>query len=460
MGSLVTSGVGSGLDIASLVQQLVQAEAGPKTLRLDAEEAKVQGKLSALGTLRSALASFRDTVIKLKDIDKFQGREVSLSKPDFLTATATAGAVPGSYEVVVQQLASAHKLQSAGVSSGAFVVGTGTLQITAGLQIFNVDITDQDKTLAGIAAAINKSAAGAKVVATVVSGATEARLTITSRAPGLANAITVTQSGGDGGLAPLVAGLTPLAPALDAEAVIEGIEVKSGTNTISEAIAGVDITLVAVSDEDETTQVNVGYNRTAARKTIDELVKSYNAVVDAIKSVSSYNPETKEGGPLFGDVGVRNIVYQLRRELTSNVSGLSGPFDMLGELGVSADLSGKLSVDAAKLDAAFAANFDAIGELFAAKDVGVAVKLDKLLAPYLDSAGVFDSRAAGLKSSIDDINDRREALNTRLEALQTRYTKQFNGLDSLLSQLQGTSNFLNQQLSKLPGSAPLRRAGN
>ena len=211
---------------------------------------------------------------------------------------------------------------------------------------------------------------------------------------------------------------------------------------------------------DETTQVNVGYNRTAARKTIDELVKSYNAVVDAIKSVSSYNPETKEGGPLFGDAGVRNIVYQLRRELTSNVSGLSGPFDMLGEIGVSADLSGKLSVDAAKLDAAFAANFDAIGELFAAKDVGVAVKLDKLLAPYLDSDGVFDSRTAGLKSSIDDINERREALNTRLVALQTRYTKQFNALDSLLSQLQGTSNFLNQQLSQLPGSAPLRRDGN
>ena len=84
---------------------------------------------------------------------------------------------------------------------------------------------------------------------------------------------------------------------------------------------------------------------------------------------------------------------------------------MLGEIGITAELSGKLSVDAAKLDAAFAADFDAIGELFATEDVGVAVKLDALLAPYLDSDGVFDSRTAGLKSSIDDINDRREALN-------------------------------------------------
>ena len=74
---------------------------------------------------------------------------------------------------------------------------------------------------------------------------------------------------------------------------------------------------------------------------------------------------------------------------------MSGPFDMLGEIGISADLDGKLSVDSAKLDAAFATNFDAIGELFAADDVGVAVKLDKLLAPYLEADGVFDSRTAG-----------------------------------------------------------------
>ena len=249
MGSIVSSGVGSGLDTASLVRQLVQAEGAPKSLRLDAEEAKVQAKLSALGTLRSALASFRDTVSKLKDIDKFQGREVSLSTPDFLSAAATSSAVPGSYEVVVEELASAHKLQSAGVQSAASVVGTGTLRVTVGTQIFDVVIDDENDSLAEIAAAINDSAASAKVFATVVSGATEARLTITARATGLANAITVTQSGGNGGLAPLVAGLTPLQPARNAKALIEGIEVTSGTNTISGAIAGVDITLVA-ADED------------------------------------------------------------------------------------------------------------------------------------------------------------------------------------------------------------------
>lgn len=460
MGSIVSSGVGSGLDVASLVEQLVRAEGGPKTVRLNAEEARVQAKLSALGTLRSALASFRDTVATLKDVTKFQGRQVSLSVADFIKGAATSSAVPGSYAIEVEQLASAHKLQSGPVAAATTVIGTGTLRISTNGLNFDVVIDSTNNTLAGIAAAINDSAASAKVVATIVTGASEARLTLTARASGAANALTITQSGGDDGLAALVyppspTGLTPLQGALDAQARIDGVIVTSSTNVISGAIAGVDVTLLAANDDGETTELTVGYDRAAARKTIDELVKSYNAVVDAIKSVSSYNRETNEGGPLFGDAGVRNIVHQLRRELTSNVTGLSGPFDMLGEIGITADLNGKLSVAGATLDSAFAADFDAIGELFATEDVGVAVKLDRLLAPYLDSDGVFDSRTAGLKSSIDVINERREALNTRLAALQTRYTKQFNALDSLLAQLQGTSNFLTQQLSRLPG--PLRR---
>lgn len=462
MGSIVSSGVGSGFDVAGIVKQLVQAEGAPKSARLDAEEAKVQSKLSALGSLRSALASFRDTVATLKDITKLQGRQVTLSTPDFVQGTSSSSAVPGSYAIEVDTLAAAHRLQSGPVAAATTVIGTGSLRITTGGQIFDVDIGSTNNTLAGIAHAINDSAAGARVLATVVTGAGQVRLTLQARSTGVANAMTITQSGGDNGLAGLVyppspTGLTELRAASDAQAFVDGVPVTSTTNTISGAIAGVDLTLLEVNDDGETSQLTVGYDRAAARKKVEDFAKSYNAVVDAIKSVASYNAATKTGGPLFGDTGVRNIVHQLRRELTSNVTGLSGPFDMLGEIGISADLNGKLNVDSAKIDAAFATNFDAIGELFAADDVGVAVKLDNLLAPYLEADGVFDSRTAGLQSSVDTINERREALTERLVALQTRYTKQFNALDSLLTQLQGTSSFLTQQLSKLPGSAPLQR---
>jgi flagellar hook-associated protein 2 len=461
MGTIISSGVGSGLDVAGLVSKLVQAEGAPKAAQLDQAEAKVQAKLSALGSLRSALASFRDTLTVLKDASKFQGRQATLSTPDFLTASASATAVPGSYSIVVDRLASAHKLQSGDYLAADSVVGTGTLQIATGGEVFQLEIDAESNTLAGVAAAINASAASQKVQATVITGSGAARLTITARNTGEDNALVITQSGGDGGLAALEfphsgTGLNEIAEALDARAFIDGLLVTSDTNTITGAIAGVDLTLV-VASEGEATEVAIGYDRTAARETVESFVKSYNALVDSLKKLTSYNAETRQGGPLFGDGGVRNLVDQLRRELSSSVAQADGAYDTLAKIGITVQLDGKLAVDSADLDAAFTADFDAIGELFGSEDTGLAVKLDARLEPYLASQGVFDSRTASLKSSIEAIADRREALNQRLVALQTRYTKQFNALDSLLAQLQGTSNFLAQQLGNLPGSAPLTR---
>jgi flagellar hook-associated protein 2 len=461
MGTIISSGVGSGLDVAGLVSKLVQSEGAPKAAQLDQAEAKVQAKLSALGSLRSALASFRDTLTALKDASKFQGRQATLSTPDFLTAAASATAVPGSYSIVVDRLASAHKLQSGDYLAADSVVGTGTLQIATGGESFQVEIDAESNTLAGIAAAINASAASEKVQATVIVGSGAARLTITARNTGEDHALAITQSGGDGGLAALVyphsgTGLTEISQALDARAFIDGLLVTSDTNTITGAIAGVDLTLVADS-EGEATQVAIGYDRAAARTTVDSFVQSYNALVDSLKKLTSYNAETRQGAPLFGDGGVRNLVDQLRRELSASAGPAAGDYDTLTKIGITVQLDGKLAVDSTDLGAAFTANFDAIGELFGSENTGVAVKLDALLEPYLASQGVFDSRTASLKSSIEAITDRRQALNQRLIALQARYTKQFNALDSLLAQLQGTSNFLAQQLGNLPGSAPLTR---
>ncbi len=456
MGTIASSGVGSGFDVNGIVQKLVTAEGAPKSARLNQQEAKVQGKLSALGTLRAALAKFQDTVTALKSLDKFQGRQTTLSTPDFLSVTTDSTAVPGSYAVEVQQVASAQKLQSGTFASSSTVVGTGTLQITAGGQIFQIDIDNTNDTLAGIASAINSSAAGSKVMATVISGATEARLTITARDSGLANAMTITQSGGDGGLVkveypPSGVGMTQLSPALDARVLVDGVLATSATNSISGAITGVTLNVGQDNATGETTTVNVDYNRTATRKAVGDFATAYNGVVDAIKSVASYNASTKQGGPLFGDTGVVNIADQLRRVLTSSVPGVNQATDMLAEIGISAGLDGKLSVNSTRLDAAFNTNFDGVGQLFAADKVGVAVKLGGLLDQYVGADGLFDKRASTLNASIKDISDQRGALTDRLTELQARYTKQFNALDSLLAKLQSTSNYLTQQLGNLPG---------
>jgi flagellar hook-associated protein 2 len=268
--------------------------------------------------------------------------------------------------------------------------------------------------------------------------------------------MTITQSGGDGGLSeleypPSGSGMAQLAEALDARVLVDGVLATSDTNAISGAIAGVTLNVNQKNALGETTTVGVDYNRTATRKTVGDFVTAYNAVVDAIKSVASYNASTKQGGPLFGDAGVLNIADQLRRVLSSTVSGVDEATDMLAEIGISAGLDGKLSINSTQLDAAFNANFDAVGQLFAADKVGVAVKLGDLLEQYVGADGLFDKRTETLNASIKDIGDQRQALTDRLSELQARYTKQFNALDTLLAKLQGTSNYLAQQLGNLPG---------
>jgi len=457
-GTIASNGVGSGIDVQGIVQKLVQAEGAPQTARLDTAEADAQGKISALGSLRSALSSFQDAVTKLQNINGFEGRQVVTSSDEFFSAIARTTALPASYEVEVEQLAQAHKLQSTPFVSSSTPVGTGTLRITTGGQSFNVVIDSTNNTVAGIANAINSSTAGKSVVATVITGASgAATFTLAARTTGVANALTVTQSGGDGGLAVLqyppsgVTGLTQIAQARDAHAKIEGVEVTSATNTVSGAIAGVDISLLKANDAGDTSTLAVQYDKTSARSLVDAFVKAYNGVVDAVKSVASYDADTKQAGPLFGDSGIVNIVDQLRRVLGSTVTGPSPSFDMLAKIGVTADLDGHLSVDGTKLDAAFATGFDDVGKLFAAPDVGIANGLGNLLHSYLASGGVFDGRNDSLKASISDIGDQRQRLTDRLNALQARYLTQFNALDTLLAQMQSTSNFLTQQLSNLPG---------
>ncbi len=229
------------------------------------------------------------------------------------------------------------------------------------------------------------------------------------------------------------------------------MEVTSATNTITGAIDGVQIDLHKANDPGDTSTVTVQYDQPGARTLIDSLVKSYNGVVDAVKSVASYDASAQKAGPLFGDLGVNNLVDQLRRVLGSPVSGVDSSVNMLAKIGVTFDLDGHLSVDGAKLDAALTANFKDVGTLFADKNVGVGARLDSMLDPYLESGGVFDGRNDSLKASISDIGDQRQQLSNRLDALQARYLKQFNALDTLLAQMQSTSNFLTQQLSNLPG---------
>lgn len=467
MGTIVSSGVGSGLDVANLVNQLVAAEGAPTSIRLDREEASLQGELSGLGSFRSALDTLNGALGSLTDLESFRGRAVTLSGTDNLSATATSAAVAGSYDIEVERLASAHRLASDPLLSSDSVLGTGTLTFSSASGGFSVLIDSSSNTLAGIRDAINSAETNTGVLATIINGVDGSRLILTQSDAGAANALTVIQTGGDGGLDPLVydplngtTNMTEVAAPQDARILVNGFAVESSTNSISDAVDGLSIELVAANLTGETTTVSIKADLESSRQQITGFVDAYNAFVDTTAELSSFDPETQARGLLFGDSTLTTLTSRLRRELTETVSGLTGPFNSLFDIGITTQLDGKLSLDAARLDAAFSEDFDAVGTLFADATGGIATRLDALISPQLDGDGALSVRTDGINASIEFIGDRREALNNRLAAVEERLFRQFNALDSLLAQLQSTSGFLTQQLDNLPGVASFNTSNN
>lgn len=463
MPSIVSTGIGSGLDIAGIVQQLVVAEGQPVEARISQQEARAQAKLSAFGSLKSALADLRDKLDVMKNLDKFLARKAVSGNEDFFSVSADTNAVPSDYSIEVVQLARAQKLTSGAFADSDAVVGTGKLVIQIGIQGVAIDITAENNTLAGIRDAINAAPTNPGVAASIVNAASGSYLILTSDSTGAANSIKVTQSEGDGGLSaleydpPTSTSLTETIAAQDGLIRIDGFDVNSDTNTFAGAVQGVTITAQQAAPGDPAS-LTVENDEEVTRQLVADFVASYNNLVETFDSLTDYNAEADRAAPLLGDATIRGVRDQIRRELSVAVNDTDATFTMLRDVGIEVQLDGKLAINEDELGTVLANDFVKFGQLFANAD-GFAVRLHGLADGFLQTDGIIDARTKGLTSTIEDIADQREALNERLTSLETRLLRQFNALDSLLGQLSSTSNFLNQQLNNLPGFSTPDRNG-
>jgi len=451
---LRSPGISSGLDVNSIVAQLVAAERAPAAQRIQRQDTKLTTQISALGAMRGALASLQGAVAPLKTIDSFQTRAVASSSEGIFTATANTAAAPGSFEIEVAQVASAHKIASHAFAGGSStVVGTGTLSISAGVRSFAIVIDDTNNTLAGIRDAINSAPTNLAVRATIVTTGDGSRLVVSARESGEVNTLQIVASGGDGGLTALdynVAGptgnYTELAAATDAVVRIEGFDVTSSTNTISGAIDGVTLTLHSAAPGSIET-VTVGNDSDAAVERIKKFVADFNATAATLANLRRFNPTTREAGPLLGDALLRNVEADLRREIAAPTTGATRPYTTLASIGITTTKEGTLQLDDAKLSAALAADFDGVGRLFGASD-GIAARIDASLERVLAGEGRLDNRTNNLQGQKRTLQTDRDALDRRMLAVEARYRAQFSALDVALAGLQSTANFLTQQLSK------------
>jgi flagellar hook-associated protein 2 len=450
MPTITSSGVGSGLNVTSLVSQLVAAERGTYDTRYTRVDLKLTTEFSALSQLKGSMSAFQTALAGLKDAAAFSQRKVTIASVGFFTASATAAASAGSYGVEVQQLAKAAQLGSNAFAGGPdSVVGAGTLSISMGSSSFDVMLADGSSTLANLRDAINTANTNVGVRATIIRDLAGAHLVLTGTATGEANALRITASGGLTQFAhdpPVTTtNFAQLSPAQDAIVRVSGYEIHDADNTIGDAIDGVTLTLQK-AEPGTTTNLGVETDSAGIRGRVDAFVNAYNTLASQLSKLQAYNADTKAAGPMLGDAMVRNIESQMRRLISEPVAGSGSAYTTLASLGITSSLKGELSVDQAKYDAAIAAAPAALSQLFASTG-GLASRLDGFLGSKLATTGEIAARDAGIATRRKDLARQREALDARMQVLQARYSKQFNALDSLLTQMQSTSSYLAQQLS-------------
>lgn len=433
--AITSTGIGSGLDVESIVSQLVAAERAPVENRILRNESVTNYTLSALGSLKSAMSTMRDASNALfeKDLRAYSAKS---SNTDLLTATASSEATAGSYRVSVESLASSHKLVSASYTGSDALVGAGSMSLAVGDQSFSID-TDDTTTLADLRDAINDAEGNDSVSAAIIQEDGGARLVLTSVETGTANEITV-----GGGLA----SFTESQAAADALIMVEGFSYTSSSNTIDDAINGVTLNLVEAEPGTDIT-VNVTQDSSKLRSSITTFVNSWNTLAATFTEHTQYNAEEETAGALNGDGATRSLQQQLRRIMTGSTSGL-GDYNSLSSIGIAINTEGQFTIDFEVLDAALADDFSAVSDLFADSEQGLAVAMDTAIDPYLDSSGgqdaILDQRINNLNDKLVSYDEEIERLDMRMAQVETLYRNQFNALDSIVNQYNSISSFLTQ----------------
>jgi flagellar hook-associated protein 2 len=459
MATVTASGIGSGLDINSIVSQLVNAERAPQANRLDSKEAIIQARLSAYGSLKSALSSFQTSLSALKNADTFGKRSATSSDATVFSATSTTSAAAGIYSVQVEQLATKHKVASQAYTDSATVVGSGSLSFTQNGESFSVTIASGEDSLSAIRDAVNNAEDNTGITASIVNDQAGAHLVFSSSKSGVENEIKIDVTPDSGDLSQLafdpalvnqVSTMTQKAEALDSIVIVDGFTQTSANQKIEGMIEGVTLDLKAAKPG-ESFSLEVKLDTDSVKKSIESFVSNYNKLITTLNDLTAFDPEANTAGLLQGDSATRTVATRLRTEIGTIVSGLGVELDSLAEMGITTEDKGKLKIDSEKLTSVLDTDFANIAGVFSG-DNGYATRLDTVIGNLTAGGGLLDNRTESLKAQVDRIGDQREALNKRIVVIQARYQAQFSALDSLLSQLNSTGAFLNQQLDNLPGA--------
>ena len=445
---------GSVINVSTLVSELVAATRAPQDALIASQTQSVTTQISALGTLKGALSNFQSALSALETPAAFNVVTATSAAPTTFTATAGSSAEPGVYGVIVSTLASAQQLVSKPVTGGSSaVIGTGTLKLTLGGSSFSVSIDSSNDTLAGIAAAIDSASGNPGITATILTGGDGAHLVLGSALTGAANTIQVTETDGGNALSSLTYGngntanYTQSAAAQDASFSISGVSYTSSSNTITNALSGVTLNLLATNAT--SANLTVASDTATVQSNISAFVTAYNTLVGAIAPLGSYDSTTNTAGPMIGDAVLTGVQNQIRQTLYSVVNTGSATYNSLASIGITTNNDGTLGLDTSALATALSTNFSAVSQLFSSAN-GIASNLNTDITGDLATSGSVGARSQTLVKQENALTQQTDQLNSRMAAMTASLTQQYSALNTLLSSLQTTSAYLSQAFATLP----------
>ncbi|HZN22912.1 MAG TPA: flagellar filament capping protein FliD [Burkholderiales bacterium] len=430
--AISSPGLGSGLDINSIVTQLMTLERRSITA-LDSKEAKYQAQLTAYGSLKGALSTFQTAVAALATPSKFNTVRTSVADSSVAALTSST-ATPGTYSLEVQTLAKAHKLKSPSFAATSMTVGTGKLTISFGTYNLDTFTLNPDKaskeitigaaqgSLAGIRDAIN--AANAGVTASIVNDGSGYRLTVSSNDTGVANALRITVADDDAshtdlaGLSQLhydgrtpsgVQNLTQTVGAQNATAIIDGILVSKASNTFTDVIEGATLTLLK-ENTPSTTTLSITRDTANVQASVQAFLKAYNDLHKTITDLSKYDSATKKASTLTGDSALRSVQTQLRTAFNKALSTAGGGLTALADIGITFQTDGTLKLDTTKLTTALNDTTKDVSTLFAA----VGKPTDSLISFVTSTA---DTKNGDYAITVDQLATQGKAVGGAAAAL-------------------------------------------
>jgi flagellar hook-associated protein 2 len=452
--SLITStGIGSGLNIGAIVSELTTSYGAAQTNQLTAQQNSLDSQVSAYGTFTSALDTLQASLTSLEDPSQLAGFDATVADKTIASATTTSDAVAGQYTLEVQNLATAASLTSQPIASASSTVGTGTLQISVGGATSSISIDSTDNTLSGIAAAINSDPTNPGVTASIITASDGARLVLTGTTTGASNAITVTQSGGDGGLSTLtydpadnLTNLTQTQAAQDANFTINGFAATSPTNQVSSAITGVTLNLLGASAASTPTTLTISPDTTTATTSITAFVTALNGVLSSIQSLTGYNPTTQQAGALNGNATLESFQNQLENILDQVNSGGPTAVNSLSDLGITADADGSFDSNATTLSNALSSNLTSVGSLLGGAN-GIATKLNNLINGYTEPGGLLATINTGLQTGLKNVASQQASLTAELATYSATLTQEYNAMDTAVAALKETQTYLTAEFN-------------